>query len=84
MPSSSAKKPQVVSNFLHFEVHKPVKQLNEVRQVHIRVDRIEFVSAQHSGMLASMSSMGNCACALMVIMVKEAGAIKACRQGMRS
>ena len=48
LPSSSAKKPQVVSNFLHFEVLKPVKHLIEVCQVHIRVDRIEFVPAQHS------------------------------------
>jgi len=40
------------SNFPHRKVHKPVRQLNDVCHVHITVDRIELVAAQHSGMQA--------------------------------
>ena len=38
---------------LHREVHKPVKQLNDVGHEHniIAVERTELVAAQHSSML---------------------------------
>lgn len=81
---------------LHREVHKTVKQLNDVCHVHITVDRIKFVlvptkvpssswlsSYTHRAMLASVSSTTNCARVIVAIMAKKAGAVKACRRGMR-
>lgn len=79
---------------LYREVHKTVKQLNDV--CHVTVDRIKFVlvptkvpssswlsSYTHRAMLASVSSTTNCARVIVPIMAKKAGAVKACRRGMR-
>lgn len=71
------KKPQVASNFLRCEVHKLVKQLNDVYHIHITVNRIEFEAAHTTH--ASMSSMTNCACAIMVVVAEEGR----CYEGMQ-
>jgi len=61
----SLNKPQVLSNFLHHEVYKPVQQLNDVCHIHSTVNSVKFEAA-HT-VQASVCLMTNCACAIMVI-----------------